>query len=219
MTYTSTHIRLKKYCLGIIAFAILCLSTNAQIDIEETICEPVPGQTAVDTDRNDFGGDQSDGYLHNFLVPDAPACDCGDAVITSATISVDINAINIAPPLPADCNFFAVFANVYVDSAPILLTGDYIPDHEILQQICGASNGMGGNVGNYSLEIIGCGTTVNAGDNMGIDIIPAIPYGGSAACSGINGNGVGGGHIEVEYGICIDFIFTCADTSPAFIKY
>ena len=196
-----------------------CVPPTPGVDQSITVCVPfeslIPG-----TDRNNFSSELSDGYLNNYQVPNLPSCTCGTATLEGLEINIDINSITFPTPTPADCAFFSVFGNVYVSPNPIPLgaSGSYVVQNEVLQGVCANSGEGSMTTGNYSLDILGCGTTVNPGDYLSIDIIPAINYGGSAACASVNGNGVNGNYVDVDYDICIDFNFECPDLAPAFIK-
>lgn len=196
-----------------------CIPPIPGVDETVTICTPFES-LAPATDRNNATTELSDGYLNNYLVPALPECTCGTATLENVTVNIDVNSINFPTALPAACSFFSLFGNVYVDSNPIPLSaaGSLQLDNEVLQGVC-ANSGQGSpTAGSYSLELLACGTIVNPGDYISVDIIPAVSFSGAPECATINGNAIAGNYVAVDFDICIEFNFECPDPPAAFIK-
>ncbi|MCB0599545.1 MAG: hypothetical protein KDD28_36090, partial [Phaeodactylibacter sp.] len=176
-----------------------------------TTCQSV-GNALIATDRNDFAHATqpipNEGYLHNFNPPMLP-CGLNNPSLTSLLISINITDITAS----ADCTGIPLFGNVLV-GCPLTTTAVCPIIGDVLSG-CGVF-GVGSSVtGGYSLDLIGCGSSIGVGDVIGVDIIPATDF--SATCPS-NGAAISGGIASASYEICLTYVYnqplpaSCANT-------
>ncbi len=203
---------------------IVSISLSAQITTQTvTITQTDVG--LVGEDRNNFDPTiQSEGYLNNIQVPAAPTCDCSDPILpvmTSLELEISISDIT-TNGLPPDCDFNAVFGNIYMEGGTALsLTAEDAPNYDILSAPGCTGWGTGiATTGSTTVDLLAgdCTAPVLPENWIGVDIIPAIFWGPtnppSNPCNMVNGNGITGGYVSLEYTVNLTATFECICPVP-----
>ncbi len=174
----------------------------AYTDVTTTVCKTV--SDGIGQDRNNYGGDLSEGYYHNFDVPPNTST-CGDAYVSQAEIEITLNSFTNT--LPPECIFFNFFGNVLSDPGVLPLSADCCQVHDEVFSGCSGFNGTQ-TLGTYTLDVANCpNTPLYPGGTIGVDLIAVMSFQGGC---GSNETAITDGFISVDYEICV----TITTSSP-----
>ena len=176
------------FYLSLINFSLYGQVVNLPCQTDETA---MMGVTAtIDLDRKNFGGPFSQGYLHNFDIPN----NFGDCKRIDQ-IDVDIAIFSIdATGLDPTCNVFSYFTNLYNNCTDFATgsCGSFADDNSNpidMNQSFTFSNPTGG----FPSQ------TFDLGSVFGVDIVPAMS---NTGCPDGQNTILSGG-ITIDYEICV----------------
>ena len=177
---------------------------------EEIVTECKTMSDAIGIDRNDCCANLSEGYFHNFDIPDNTSL-CGDAEVTSALVEITLNSITNT--LPAGCSFYNVFGNVFIDPPSYAAYSSTIFT-DIMTVGCSNFGGGSQALTTFSNEIVStCAAVLTPGGVLGVDVVPAVFYDpGNCAHSQ---SAITDGVMIVDYEVCVTFTVNSPEAPTA----